>query len=458
MGATVRQHLGPWLTLGLMLAAGCVRMAGALKAGCKDDAGCSLNGRCVRGSCVCSAAWGGDDCGVLQLLPTPLNAGYAPARGGSSWGGIAVRDPDNASAWTLVASEFVNGCGLNDWSPNSRVVKAVSTTSSALGPYEFSAELLPPFHHNPQLLFDEDTKTWVIFAIGRTCNNTFDCHGEHPAPKQSACPIPNDPAPANMESGISAFSAPKLGGPWRRVGTEPVFGGVETPGGSHWSSWDADTTNPTAMIMRNSSGAFSKGTCVLMYRGCPKGCDSYERIGIAASADGWRGPFARHSAAAPLCARPDSSCNAEDPFIWLDSDGHYHALLHSLANPGSSIAGGKGGGFHCDAQSGHGCDVGIHAYSKDGLGWTFSTTVAFNTTVQYTDGSSSVLARRERPQIVFVDGEPAYLTNGATHNAPPPSAPPPAHGLGPGRMDAPPVQGDHSFTLIVPIQRADTHD
>jgi hypothetical protein len=25
---------------------------------------------------------------------------------------------------------------------------------------------------------------------------------------------------------------------------------------------------------------------------------------------------------------------------------------------GSSIAGGKGGGFHCDAKSGRGCDVG----------------------------------------------------------------------------------------------------
>ena len=37
-----------------------------------------------------------------------------------------------------------------------------------------------------------------------------------------------------MESGISAFSAQELAGAWRRVGDEPVFGGVETPGGSHW--------------------------------------------------------------------------------------------------------------------------------------------------------------------------------------------------------------------------------
>ena len=125
------------------------RQAAAESAGgaCRDASGCSFNGACVAGSCVCSAAWGGADCGELQLMPTPKDAGYAPADGGSSWGGIAVQDPANRSAWTLVASEFVNGCGLNDWSPNSRVIKAVSTTTSPLGPYAYHSELLPPFHH-----------------------------------------------------------------------------------------------------------------------------------------------------------------------------------------------------------------------------------------------------------------------------------------------------------------------
>jgi hypothetical protein len=36
---------------------------------------------------------------------------------------------------------------------------------------------------------------------------------------------------------------------------------------------------------------------------------------------GWRGPFKRHNVEAPLCANPDTSCNAEDPFIWLDDTG-----------------------------------------------------------------------------------------------------------------------------------------
>ena len=56
-----------------------------------------------------------------------------------------------------------------------------------------------------------------------------------------------------------------------------------------------------------------------------------------------------------------------------------------------------------------------------------------------------------------VCAEPAYLTNGATHSAPPPSGPP-SHNVAerPVRREgggAPPLQGDHSFTLIVPIRR-----
>ena len=121
-----------------------------------------------------------------------------------------------------------------------------------------------------------------------------------------------------------------------------------------------------------------------------------------------------------------------------------------------------GGGFHCDVATGRGCAVGSHAFSADGLAWTFSTTVAYNTTVTYTDGTAATLARRERPQIVFEGGEPAYLTNGATHNAPPPSGPPAGAGAAAGAgagagagggVRSALVQGDHSFTLIVPIKR-----
>ena len=41
-------------------------------------------------------------------------------------------------------------CGLNDWSPNSRVIRAVS--DNVVGPYQFVEEILPTFHHNPSVV------------------------------------------------------------------------------------------------------------------------------------------------------------------------------------------------------------------------------------------------------------------------------------------------------------------
>ena len=67
---------------------------------------------------------------------------------------------------------------------------------------------------------------------------------------------------------------------------------------------------------------------------------------------------------------------------------------------GSSISGGKGGGFHCDPESGSGCDVGIHAFSQDGERWTFTGT-AWSNRVRFTTGAEYRFTRRERPSLLF---------------------------------------------------------
>ena len=82
----------------------------------------------------------------------------------------------------------------------------------------------------------------------------------------------------------------------------------------------------------------------------------------------WQGPFDRLTASAPLCGRPDGTCNNEDPFVWQDTRGNLHLLMHSL---------GPNGGFQCPP----GCDVGTHAFYSVVQGrWIFPATVAFNTT------------------------------------------------------------------------------
>ena len=54
---------------------------------CKNE--CQLNGECIQGVCRCDKGWKGDECGLLDLKPTPTVAyGHGPLMPyTSSWGG-----------------------------------------------------------------------------------------------------------------------------------------------------------------------------------------------------------------------------------------------------------------------------------------------------------------------------------------------------------------------------------
>ena len=132
---------------------------------------------------------------------------------------------------------------------------------------------------------------------------------------------------------------------------------------------------------------------LLAYRGCPYNCGP-EMLNLA-FAKHYSGPYHR------LHSHPIFDDYNEDPFLWRDKRGHFHMLTHSLED---------GGGFG-------GPMVGRHAYARRFEGrWTFGNrTLAFNTSVQWTDGTSTDFYRRERPQLVFSDDgqmTPLYLSNG----------------------------------------------
>lgn len=85
----------------------------------------------------------------------------------------------------------------------------------------------------------------------------------------------------------------------------------------------------------------------------------------------------------------------EDPFVYLQPATKtapytsYHAVFHDHSTFGG------------------------HAFSSDGVTWTYSTTVPFGNKVTYDDGSSVLLQRRERPHLIFNEhGEITHLTSG----------------------------------------------
>jgi hypothetical protein len=78
----------------------------------------------------------------------------------------------------------------------------------------------------------------------------------------------------------------------------------------------------------------------------------------------------------------------EDPFLWFDRRGNWHILYHVYCLLPYSA--------HKECASGH-------AFSEDGLSWSFSPTEPYNGTVFFTDGTSITFSTRERPHLVFAD-------------------------------------------------------
>ena len=75
--------------------------------------------------------------------------------------------------------------------------------------------------------------------------------------------------------------------------------------------------------------------------------------------------------------------NAEDPFLWRDARGGFHAIHHWQD------------GDHNQYYNGG------HSFSADGVQWTFSAAAAYTTNVTWRGGGSTVFARRERPGLLL---------------------------------------------------------
>lgn len=333
---------------------------------CSSDADCSYNGQCgAENVCECQPAWKGDRCQTLALLPMAKDWGLHSVDEGqntSSWGGSVLLDPETG-VFHMWAAEMVEHCGIDSWTTNSRVIRA--TASHGEGPYTRQEEVWPTFAHEPNVV-RAPTGEWVMYFTA----------GQPGDPKPTACSICKDgKTPPNCPGGAAGTGPTYMSfaqspeGPW----SEPVelFKSQE-------GQWNMDTN--LAMVILDDGSAVGI---------CRTGGDPTGIIAHLATASDWRDPESYvgswNEMLFPNTTIMDDA-GVEDPHVYMDAQGIFHAVFHNqIEKDDERLCGG-------------------HAFSEDGLTWTFTGT-AWSNVVHFTDGSSYPFSRRERPHVIF--GDPA---------------------------------------------------
>lgn len=359
---------------------------------CTTDEDCSLLGVCSGGVCQCSKGWRGEDCGTLDLLPAPvppLNGYNVPNT--SSWGAGVLADP-GTGLYQMFVAEFVNHCGLQTWHNNSRIIRA--TSSNPTGPYQYVEEIVPFYSHNPSVARTADGEGVILVHIGNGVENGIPAQCTNGSTQSRVAHAQSIINPRSVSTPLwdkdPSFScqlcAPSITAKFTSCNWTCCPGGLQ--GGF---------TNPTIFIEPETGdflvGGNSNGSLGLTHG---SNCSQF-------SCQTW-GPREN--------VIPNRT--TEDPWMWRDVNTKYwHALFHDMLPD---------------------LPAGRHAFSRDGVVWTLSSTIPYNGTVVFDDGTSITYSKRERPHLLLdpVTGVPLVLFTGV--------------------MEFPESINDRSWTLAHPIR------
>ena len=360
---------------------------------CRTNDDCSLNGVCSHGSCNCRPQWNGLRCETLVLRPATRGAGYRGVDGGantSSWGGAVLRSDDGR--YHMWVSEITEHCGIGTWAQNSRIIRAEAKDLAS--PFVRKQVVWGVFAHEPMVQRAPSGEYVMWFVSDRQESAHGQCKCCREASKCDGSTGPGD-CPTGQRAGsasptyMSFAKAPE--GPWSApqkifphyIGSDMNFAPLILPNGSLvalWRKWICSGTN----------------------------CDGTGRLGsrvFIARASDWRNISTYVRESNEVVSTDLGNAGTEDPFLYLDEDGNYHALFHHMY--------GEDSAHHWWLNT-----CGGHAFSRDGQTWQYGGVAWGNAehpqenTVPFTSGYNVPLTRRERPHLVFdAKGAPALLTH-----------------------------------------------
>ncbi|KAH8425103.1 uncharacterized protein LDX57_002852 [Aspergillus melleus] len=329
---------------------------------CEKAEDCSLNGVCSdTKTCICDPGWRASDCSELDLRPVERWTGYNHTN-------ITLpdfyREGAGNSSW--------GGHIIQDREDNQLFHLVVSqmdrgcglsgwrpfstviraeSRTGPRGPYTWAQELFSTFHHNPTTMWSPSDQKYLMHFIGYDWETPDTCRS------------------IKRNNTISVSSSPDL-----RTWDTPTELLINVTNPAAWPLWTPKSQTPEMLLATEKNNIY-----------------------LAAN---YTGPYTLR--VEPGNIEIDPSLRSEDPFLWRDKRGHWHFLVHHMVD----IALGN-----------KGPRVGAHAFANRWEGpWHYNNiTLAYNTTVKFTDGTSVDYYRRERPKLYFsTDGEmtPLYLING----------------------------------------------
>ena len=330
----------------------------------------------------------GSHCDVLAFTAAERRSGYVRIQDGantSSWG-ASVLYSEVDQRWHMWVTEMINHCGLNAWQSNSRIVHAISNT--AFGEYEFVDEVMPVFAANPAVVRGENGEWIMLFEHSDPppCNFSIcKCYNGSTTKQCNAAQAAKD-CDYNKARWPSWLSyAWDANGPWSTPEIIPVFR----------DTGDQGDFNISPII-------FGNGSALFMYRwGGGEPYESHLRLGQAGN---WRdvSSYTIDNSTDIFPGLPTGGF--EDPFLYRDHLGGFHALVHSMV--------GEKTCHRLAALDGRG-SCGAHIFSTDGIHWHMhATSGAYTGAVHFAadlqrhiPAVDVTVIRRERPYVLFKPGK-----------------------------------------------------
>eukprot|EP00039_Didymoeca_costata_P030489 m.29848 g.29848 ORF g.29848 m.29848 type:complete len:421 (+) comp8142_c0_seq2:118-1380(+) len=381
---------------------------------CRNEEDCELNGDCDinSGTCQCYQGWKGENCGQLDLAPIKSYKipGYVPKATANSenvscsWGGNIIKQKiENKTQYSIIAAAMQAHCGIDYWTSNSEIIHAVGDAPE--GPYVYKETLVPRFAHEPNVVRAPDGAL-VMFFTWCDC----DPNKLQPPTPVSQCETPtrwpwsNNEPQANTEFNKTGDNTQLKGilpgyfQTWMRISDSG------SPSGPWGAPIKIDLGNackgePDPNDTNFNAAIYPNGTLVGLWRCVETLNTTQPRATVIHTVIAENYRDIKTYRYTPYPAYLQREFGTEDPTVWIDTKGHVHAILHDedeCCPPTRDTA------------------IGKHAWSRDGVSWSLSSTYAYNHTVEFADGHPShTFLRRERPHIYIEDGRLMFLTNGA---------------------------------------------